>query len=181
MGLRGGRNPQNKFEYRNDILTGYAREYKAIAEINGVAKTRVTRNGIVAGEYVQPINVWVPGEQDVPGVPPVPLDFSQMAWLTNGVGRDAGGNLWGPINPFPQSGVFIDPPVCPNTSATAFQGSTNSTTSSETSSLNKRGSVGRWSSRARLEAKADAENKGTTDPPLMRIAPQPKRVDLSSH
>jgi hypothetical protein len=113
MGLRGGRNAQNKFEYRNEILSRYTREYRVIAEIDGVQKTRVTKNGLTAGVYVQPVNVWVPGEQDVPGVPPVSYDFSQMGFLTQGVGRDANGNLWGPLQPFPQVGVFIDPPVCP--------------------------------------------------------------------
>ncbi|CAI4216035.1 unnamed protein product [Parascedosporium putredinis] len=70
LGLRGGRNVQNKFEYRNEILSRYTREYKVITEINGVPKTRVTKNGLVMGEYVQPVNVWVPGEQDVPGPEP---------------------------------------------------------------------------------------------------------------
>lgn len=117
LGLRGGRNAQNKFEYRNEILSRYTREYKVVAEINGVPKTRVTKNGITMGEYVQPVNVWVHGEQDVPGVAPVPFDFSQMEFLTQGVGRDSEGNLWGPINPFPQTGVFIEPPVCPAATA----------------------------------------------------------------
>lgn len=195
MGLRGGRNAQNKFEYRNDLFTGYAREYKVITEIDGIQKTRLTKNGIVAGEYVQPINVWVHGEQDVPGVPPVPFDFSQMAWLTKGVGRDADGNIWGPISPFPQTGVLIDAPACPNAAARKNSTITNNTLSpsaatpapvstadegsTATVPLEKRVTFGRWHSRSRNEAEADAENKGTTNPKLMRIAPQPERVDNS--
>lgn len=112
MGLRGGRNPQNKFEYRSEIFGRYTREYRVIAEIDGIQRTRTTKNGLVAGTYVQPVNVWVQGEQDVPGVPPPPYDFSEMRFLTAGVGPDADGNIWGPINPFPQTGVLIDPPVC---------------------------------------------------------------------
>jgi hypothetical protein len=95
MGLRGGRNEQNKFEYRSDILHSYTREYRVVAEINGVPKTRETKNGIMSGTYVQPVNVWIQGEQNIPGTPPPPHDFSEMAFLTKGVGRDDDGNLWG--------------------------------------------------------------------------------------
>lgn len=38
LGLRGGGNEQNKFEYRADLLTGYAREYRVVTEIDGVPK-----------------------------------------------------------------------------------------------------------------------------------------------
>ncbi|KAM5350960.1 hypothetical protein ACJ41O_003683 [Fusarium nematophilum] len=112
MGLRGGRNAQNKFEYRNDILHSYTREYRVTAEINGVEKKRTTKNGIVSGTYVQPVNVWVQGEQNAPGTPPVPHDFSEMGFLTKGVGRDDDGNVWGPLSPFPQTGVFIEESTC---------------------------------------------------------------------
>lgn len=112
MGLRGGRNEQNKFEYRSEILHSYTREYRVTAEINGVAKTRTTKNGIVAGTYVQPVNVWVQGEQNIPGTSPVPHDFSEMGFLTKGVGRDDDGNIWGPLDPFPQTGVFVEAPTC---------------------------------------------------------------------
>ncbi|KAK7431030.1 hypothetical protein QQZ08_002560 [Neonectria magnoliae] len=150
MGLRGGRNEQNKFEYRNDILHSYTREYRVITEINGVAKTRTTKNGILSGTYVQPVNVWVPGEQNIPGTPPVPHDFSEMAFLTKGVGPDEDGNIWGPLDPFPQTGVFIEAPTC-------------SVTRSVLNTLSRRGSVGLWYSRAKDEATANADNKGTTE------------------
>ncbi|KAM0325810.1 hypothetical protein ACHAQA_007112 [Verticillium albo-atrum] len=114
MGLRGGRNEQNKFEYRNEILWGYTREYRVTAEVNGVQRTRTTKNGIVAGTYVQPVNVWVQGEQNVPGTAPVPHDFSEMAFLTKGVGKVGESGVWGPLEPFPQTGVFIEAPVCPS-------------------------------------------------------------------
>lgn len=202
LGLRGGRNVQNKFEYRNEILSRYTREYKVITEINGVPKTRVTKNGLVMGEYVQPVNVWVPGEQDVPGVPPVPFDFSQMGFLTLGVGRDVDGNLWGPINPFPQTGVLIEPPVCPaptvsrteatpedNTVSVGPEPAAEATSAGEeatpgasdtpAAAVEKRGSFGRWYSRTKNEAESDAENTDTTDSPVFKEPPQPARVDLS--
>jgi hypothetical protein len=128
MGLRGGANEQNKFEYRSDILTGYAREYRVVAEIDGIPKTRTTKNGLLAGTYVQPVNVWVHAEQNIPGTAPPANDFSQMPWLTQGVGVDEAGNLWGPLEPFPQTGVFIDPPQCGVVSALSFEGDNLNTT-----------------------------------------------------
>jgi hypothetical protein len=122
LGLRGGRNEQNKFEYRSDIISGYAREYRVVAEINGIPKTRITKNGILAGTYVQPVNVWVHAEQQTPGTAPPANDFSQMPWLTHGVGVDQNGNLWGPLDPFPQTGVFIEPPKCGSTTELSFEG-----------------------------------------------------------
>ncbi|CAI6339435.1 unnamed protein product [Periconia digitata] len=128
LGLRGGRNEQNKFEYRADMFSGYARDYRAVAEIDGVPKTRTTKNGLLMGTYVQPVNVWVHGEQNIPGTPPPPHDFSQMPWITKGVGVDENGNLWGPLEPFPQSGVFIEPPVCGPVSQIQFKGDDLNTT-----------------------------------------------------
>ncbi|KAF2019905.1 hypothetical protein BU24DRAFT_387059 [Aaosphaeria arxii CBS 175.79] len=128
MGLRGGRNEQNKFEYRSDILFGYARDYRVVAEINGVPKTRTTKNGILAGTYVQPVNVWVHAEQNIPGTAPPANDFSQMSWLTNGLGVDEDGNLWGPLDPFPQTGVLIEPPNCGPAARIRFEGDNLNTT-----------------------------------------------------
>ncbi|KAI3343207.1 hypothetical protein F4824DRAFT_485881 [Ustulina deusta] len=121
IGLRGGGNAQNKFEYRADILSGYARDYRIVAEVDGVPKTLTTKNGFLAGTYVQPVNVWIQSEQDVPGVPPPANDFSQLPWLTRGLGVDVDGNLWGPLDPFPQSGLIIAPPAC-GTGALQFEG-----------------------------------------------------------
>ncbi|GKT50687.1 uncharacterized protein ColSpa_10868 [Colletotrichum spaethianum] len=156
MGLRGGRNAQNKFEYRNNILFRYTREYRVTAEIDGVTKTRVTKNGITAGTYVQPVNIWVPGEQDVPGVPPVSYDFSQMEFLTKGVGTDDEGNIWGPLEPFPQIGVLIEAPAC---------------TTARELTIEKRGQTGRWYGRARVNAISQADNVNTTEP-VINVAPE---------
>ncbi|KAK9426686.1 hypothetical protein SUNI508_00213 [Seiridium unicorne] len=179
MGLKGGRNEQNKFEYRADITRGYARDYRVVAEIDGVPKTRTTKNGLLAGTYVQPVNVWVQAEQLTPGTPPPGNDFSQMPWLTEGVGVDEFGNLWGPLDPFPQTGILIDAPVCGSVSALTFEGDavpefepssvllnqtlpanftdasneSNATVTSGVSAFKKRGVPNvRWMSRARLEA-----------------------------
>lgn len=116
VAMRGGRNERNLFRYDAAILGGYVREYHAVAQINNVPMKRTTKNGLVAGEYVQPVNVWIQAEQLVPGTPPVPHDFSQMGFLTQGVGPDANGNVWGPLEPFPQTGVLIEPANCPATS-----------------------------------------------------------------
>ncbi|KAK6070992.1 hypothetical protein SCUP234_09902 [Seiridium cupressi] len=179
MGLKGGRNEQNKFEYRADITRGYARDYRVVAEIDSVPKTRTTKNGLLAGTYVQPVNVWVQAEQLTPGTPPPGNDFSQMPWLTQGVGVDEFGNLWGPLDPFPQTGILIDAPGCGSVSALTFKGDavpefepssvllnqtlpanftdasneSNATVTSGVSAVKKRGVPNvRWMSRARLEA-----------------------------
>lgn len=51
-----------------------------------------------------------------------------MSWLTKGVGVDQNGNLWGPLDPFPQTGVAIDVPNCGTVSAADFQGEETNTT-----------------------------------------------------
>lgn len=161
-GLRGGRNEQNKFEYRNNVLARYTREYRATVEINGIQQTRVTKNGLVAGTYVAPVNVWVQGEQVVPGTAPVPHDFSEMGWLTQGVGADESGNIWGPLDPFPQTGVLIEPPVCAVVTPAARVAS--NTTVSETITRRSAKFKRDTYAQARSEAIADAQNGGTTDP-----------------
>lgn len=120
VGLRNAE--QNRFEYRGDILTGYARDYRAVAEVNGVPRPRTTKNGFLTSTYVQPVNVWVHGEQMIPGTRPPANDFSQMPWLTQGVGVDENGNLWGPLDPFPQTGVIIDLPECGPLARIEFKG-----------------------------------------------------------
>lgn len=85
-------------------------------------KTRITKNGLLAGTYVQPVNVWVHAEQNIPGTQPPANDFSQMSWLTQGVGVDENGDLWGPLDPFPQTGVLIEPPNCGALGRLKFQG-----------------------------------------------------------
>ncbi|KAK3936824.1 hypothetical protein QBC46DRAFT_452429 [Diplogelasinospora grovesii] len=88
----------------------YAREYR-IATSSG---TKMTNNGILAGQYVNPVTEWIQPELTTPGIPPIPNDFSAFTHLTQGLGRDSQGQLWGPLNPFPQSGVAVfDNSQCP--------------------------------------------------------------------
>ncbi|KAK4161149.1 hypothetical protein QBC43DRAFT_303198 [Cladorrhinum sp. PSN259] len=168
FGLKGGANAQNKWEYRADILFGYTREYYVETEINGVAKTFSTKNGLVAGTYVQPVNVWVPGEQNVPGVPPPNYDFSQMAFLTEGVGLDDQGRLWGPLDPFPQSGIAVTSPFCL------------SNPPQPTPAIKRRASGGRWMSEDRGAAKADAEDRGAEDNDDLVLA-EDQRAAIEAH
>lgn len=156
-GLRGGANEQNKWEYRNNVLARYTREYRATVEVNGIQQTRLTKNGLTAGTYVAPVNVWVQGEQVVPGTAPPPHDFSQMGWLTEGVGA-IDGNIWGPLEPFPQTGVFIEKPVCavetPETPTETPETPTPARLRFRRDSLTQ----------ARDDAIADAQNVNTVDP-----------------
>ncbi|KAK3997773.1 hypothetical protein QBC44DRAFT_314448 [Cladorrhinum sp. PSN332] len=163
-GLKGGVNAQNKWEYRADILFGYTREYYVETEINGIPKKFPTKNGLMVGTYVQPVNVWIPGEQDTPGVPPPNYDFSQMAFLTEGVGLDDQGRLWGPLDPFPQSNIPINVPFCLSTPGPG----------PGLPPIIKRASGGRWMGETRGDAKADAESRGSEDNDDVVLAPDQK-------
>ena len=99
----GGR---NKWLSRIDgDVTGsiYTREYRAIAS----SGTVVTKNGLVAGQYAAPILEWIQPELLVPGNEPLVNQYGAMAHLTQGVGPDEDGNIFGPLDPFPQSGVTV--------------------------------------------------------------------------
>jgi hypothetical protein len=103
---------RNKFDVRIVQPTApgvYTREYR----ITAGAGTKLTQNGILAGQYVQPVTEWVQPEMSTPGVPPVGHDFSRYSHLTQGLGYDENGVLWGPLSPFPQSGVSVSSRVCP--------------------------------------------------------------------
>jgi hypothetical protein len=105
----GGR---NKWISRSDGTqpSAYTREYRAIAS----SGTMLTKNGILAGQYVFPMMEWIQPELLVPGNEPLVNDYSQMKHLVQGVGPDASGNIFGPLNPFPQSGVTVfDTTTCP--------------------------------------------------------------------
>ncbi|KXH57308.1 hypothetical protein CSAL01_04334 [Colletotrichum salicis] len=107
-----GTEVRNKFEYRIKATQNdnYAREYRVVAG-TGTVKTK---NGVLAGQYVMPVSEWIQPEDSVPGRPPSPHDFRSYAFLTKGLGRDAEGNLWGPLNPFPQTGATLyDNSKCP--------------------------------------------------------------------
>ncbi len=94
---------RNKFEYRGTSQPGdkYTREYR----ITVTGGTRTTANGIIAGQYIQPVTEWIQPEQLNPGSAPLAHDFSNINYMTAGVGKDEFGTIWGPLTPFPQSGV----------------------------------------------------------------------------
>ncbi|KAK0649895.1 hypothetical protein B0T16DRAFT_324877, partial [Cercophora newfieldiana] len=87
----------------------YTREYRAIASTGTV----LTRNNITAGQYVAPILEWIQPELLVPGNEPLISRFGGMSHLTQGVGP-IGGNIFGPLDPFPETGVTVfDVSTCP--------------------------------------------------------------------
>jgi hypothetical protein len=103
---------RNKFEYRVKATqeSPKTREYRIVAGTG----TRKTKNDILAGQYVMPVSEWIQPEATTPGLEPFPNDFRSFSFLTKGLGYDEDGNLWGPLSPFPQSGVTTnDPSKCP--------------------------------------------------------------------
>jgi hypothetical protein len=129
----GSATPQGarlKWTWRSEStsLIKYAREYKATSS-NGVKET----NGgqILAGQYIAPIAEWIFPEITAPGTQPAKLDFTQMTWLTNGLGPDANGKVWGPINPWPDTSAPAAPKACevitPTTSSSSTPASSDAT------------------------------------------------------
>ncbi|KAK7914451.1 hypothetical protein PG985_012154 [Apiospora marii] len=109
--------PRNKFDQRLRASSGdrYTREYRIVTS----SPTKLTKNNITAGQYIQPVTEWIQPELTNPGNAPVAHDFSGFGHLTNGLGRDADGNIWGPLDPFPQSNVKVfDVASCPSKSPT---------------------------------------------------------------
>jgi len=103
---------RNKFVIRKKAAAGdtYTREYV----LTTASGSKTTLNQIKAGYYVQPVTEWIQPELAVPGAKPVAFEFAQMKHLTQGLGADENGNIWGPLDPFPQSGVKVfDPSTCP--------------------------------------------------------------------
>ena len=96
-------------------LIKYAREYKATASTG----TKETNGGqILAGQYIAPIAEWIFPELTLPGAFPGKLDFSQMTNLRDGIGPDSNGNVWGPLNPWPDTSVPAPFKTCDATTPT---------------------------------------------------------------
>jgi len=102
---------RNKFVWRADSTTlgRYAREY--IVKANSGQK--LTKNGINAGQYVQPVTEWIMPEPNVPGNELPPFSFGQFDHLTKGFGPAVEDNptVFGPLNPYPGPTQPADP-VC---------------------------------------------------------------------
>lgn len=80
-----------------------------------------TKNGIQAGQYVQPVTEWIQPEVDVPGSEPPPFRFSDIRGLVQGDFLD--GKQYGPLSPFPGPAPPAPSKTCspddiPNPSAT---------------------------------------------------------------
>ncbi|KAH6691437.1 hypothetical protein F5X68DRAFT_274043 [Plectosphaerella plurivora] len=103
---------RNKFvsRFKWQATDKYTREYRLT--VTGTPKT--TSNNITAGVYISPPTEVIQPELSVPGIPPINNDFSAFTHLTQGIGPDEAGNMWGPLSPFPQSGVkTFDVSTCP--------------------------------------------------------------------
>lgn len=88
---------RNKFEVR--LKQGqpgdkYTREYLVQTGTAAV----LTKNNITAGRYVQPVTEWIQPELISPGQAPLANDFSGFTHLTQGLGLDGSGNIWGPVS-----------------------------------------------------------------------------------
>jgi hypothetical protein len=108
---------RQKFVWRADstTLNKYTREYR----IKATAGQVVTKNGIPAGQYTQPVTEWIMPEGNVPGAELPALNFAEFTHLTKGVGPfvDGDATVFGPLNPYPGSAqppaaiCTIDPTV----------------------------------------------------------------------
>jgi hypothetical protein len=128
---------RNKFEYRGQkpsLVDSYTREYRIVAKLGSADTEVLTLNNITAGQYVMPITEWIQPEATTPGLAPLSHDFSNYRYLTQGLGRDLSGIIWGPLKPFPQTidatklfDVLKCPPLAGNSLGTST--STGSATS----------------------------------------------------
>jgi hypothetical protein len=102
---------RNKWEWRADTTTfsKYTREYKVKVSTGTVA----TKNGLIAGQYVQPITEWILPELLNVGQNPIPYDWSGFPQLTNGIFQD--GFAFGPLSPWPGASAPAAPPACTRT------------------------------------------------------------------
>lgn len=90
---------RNRFRYLTDRLPigDYTREYL----ITLSSGTKNTTNGILAGQYRQPVTEWVFPELTAIGAPPVSNDFSHLSHLANGFGPDDNGFIFHQLSPWP--------------------------------------------------------------------------------
>lgn len=70
----------------------------------------MTKNGITAGQYVQPVTELIWPELLTPGLNPPPLDFTRFTQLVNGIEQD--GVQYGQLSPWPGASAPSAPPAC---------------------------------------------------------------------
>lgn len=94
---RGG--VRNRFRYLTDRLPigEYTREYHITLQ----SGTQMTKNGLLAGQYHQPVTEWVFPELTAIGAPPPPIEFNHLTHLANGFGPDENGNIFHQLTPWP--------------------------------------------------------------------------------
>jgi hypothetical protein len=92
---------RNKFTFRADStqISKYTREYRITVSTG----QKETKNGLIAGQYVQPVTEWIYPELLTPGIDPPALFFDQHTFLTKGWFLD--GKSYGPLNPWPGANV----------------------------------------------------------------------------
>ncbi|OQO12393.1 hypothetical protein B0A48_03035 [Cryoendolithus antarcticus] len=101
---------RNKWVVRFDSTTStkYSRDYMFTATTG----TRDTNGGAIkAGQYLSPIGEVIFPESGLPGTIPAKNDFSNFGHLAQGLGPDAQGQVWGPLDPFPDD-TTPTPKVC---------------------------------------------------------------------
>jgi hypothetical protein len=98
-------NPRNRFIWRADstTLSHYTREYR----IKVSSGTQTTNQGILAGQYVQPVTEWIYPEPLTPGIITPPINFDVFDFLANGWNLD--GKTYGQLNPWP--GKYFEIPT----------------------------------------------------------------------
>ncbi|TKA66580.1 hypothetical protein B0A49_06047 [Cryomyces minteri] len=105
-------NPRARFRHLTDRLAigEYTREY----HITLSTGTAVTANGILAGQYHQPVTEWVFPELTAIGAAPPPIDFKDLNFLRDGFGPDDLGNVFHQLNPWPAATTPVPSKTCPD-------------------------------------------------------------------
>jgi hypothetical protein len=99
---------RNKFTFRADAnsITSYTREYKIVAS----SGTKTTNDGIIAGQYIQPVTEWIFPEANVPGIITPPRRFDLISPLANGYFFE--GEQYGQLKPWPGAATPTPTKIC---------------------------------------------------------------------
>ncbi|KAH6718603.1 hypothetical protein BKA61DRAFT_652342 [Leptodontidium sp. MPI-SDFR-AT-0119] len=99
-----------KFESSGQSLGEWTRNYR-LKVSSGQANTT---DGILAGQFVQPVLTWVFPEVTTPGLVSPPLEFSNIQPLANGFGPDPNGFVFHQLNPWPGATTPLPKSSCPD-------------------------------------------------------------------
>lgn len=95
---------------------------------------KLTTNGILSGQYVQPVTEWIFPEVITPGAVNPPLDFSGIGPLANGFGPYSSGKIFRQLSPWPGAtpptpiSICADPVTIPEPTETGTEVVTATTT-----------------------------------------------------